>query len=261
MVYLSLVDWTPMRGEWWEAPFYGGMNYLNIISDTRFLWAMLRSLFYIGTSGSLEFFIGLGMALTVASFSSKRIRSGLVTAFIVPMMLIPAVVGYSFYILFFEHGAIYEIIRMMFGSSPLFMTDAAMAQIPVIFAEVWQWTPFMFLVLYSGLISLPSEPIKAARVLGASELQIFRKITIPMLKPIIVIAVLIRFLELFKLFDAPFIITHGGPGISTETISIFMYYSGFQFWQMSFIAAGATLILSLILIILITTRVARVLGY
>lgn len=260
MIYLSFFNWTPMMGNWWEAPFYGVTNYVKILMDKRFMWAAIRSVFYVATAGTLEFLIGLGIAVTLASIMSQS-KKFFVTFFITPMMFIPAVVGYAFYILFFEGGAVTEIMRLIIANPPLIVSNPQLAHIPVILADVWQWTPFMFLILYSGIIALPQEPLKAARVLGASELQIFRDITLPMLKPIIIIAVLIRFLELYKLFDAPYLITHGGPGTATETISIYMLYSGFQYFKLAYIAAGAVFILVIILLILILGRVTKALGY
>jgi multiple sugar transport system permease protein len=118
-----------------------------------------------------------------------------------------------------------------------------LASLAVILADVWQWTPIMFIFLYSGLLTLSKEPFSAATVLGASRIQIFRYVTMPSLKPFILIAILLRSIELFKLFDVPFTMTRGGPGRATETISIFMFYQGFKAWKLAYVSAGAVIIL------------------
>jgi len=261
MIYLCFINWTPMIGNFWEQPFYGVGNFVTLFKDTRFLEACARTIFFVGVCGGLEFLLGLGLAMTLVGI--PRLKKILTSIWMMPMMLVPAAVGYMFYLLFFEEGPVNALLSIatLTDVKITWVSNPVLAFIPIIIGEVWQWTPFMFLVLYAGLVALPEEPFRAARVLGASEMQIFRRLTLPMLKPIIVIAVLIRFLELFKLFDAPYLITHGGPGRATETVSIYMLYEGFQAWKLSYIAAGATLILVIILVILIGVRVTRTLGY
>lgn len=126
-------------------------------------------------------------------------------------------------------------------------------------ADVWQWTPFLFLILYSGLGALPPEPVEAGMTLGASRWQIFRYISFPMLKPVIIIALVIRALEAFKIFDLVYIMTGGGPGTSTESLSLYIYNIGFRFGQLSYAAAMAVLIL--IMISIITRLGIRPLAY
>jgi len=250
MIYLCFIDWTPMRGPFWKQSFYGLGNFINLFQDERFLAAGARTIFFLIVCGGLEFFIGLGLAVILAGL--PRLKKVLTSIWMMPMMLVPAAVGYMFYLLFFEEGPINALLSMvLFRDVAIkWVSNPTLAYIPIIIGEVWQWTPFMFLVLYAGLVALPEEPFRAARVLGASEWQIFRRLTLPMLKPIIGIAVLIRSLELFKLFDVPFMVTRGGPGHATETLSIWMFFHGFRFWRLSYVASASLLILIVIVLVL-----------
>jgi multiple sugar transport system permease protein len=250
MIYLCFIDWTPMRGSMWDQPFFGVENFVMLFEDQRFLAAAARTVFFLVVCGGLEFIIGLALAMFLAGM--PRLKKILTSIWMMPMMLVPAAVGYMFYLLFFEEGPINALLSLILSTdvSIKWVSSPILAYVPIIIGEVWQWTPFMFLVLYAGLVALPEEPFRAARVLGASEFQIFRRLTLPMLKPIIGIAILIRFLELFKLFDVPFMVTRGGPGHATETLSIWMYYHGFRFWRLSYVAAASLLILIVIVLVL-----------
>jgi multiple sugar transport system permease protein len=107
----------------------------------------------------------------------------------------------------------------------------------VIVADVWQWTPFMFLILLAGLQAIPQEPYEAARIDGSSPWQTFRHITLPLLKPAILVALLLRTMDLLRAFDQIFILTEGGPGFATETISLYIYRSAFRFSDFGYAAA------------------------
>jgi multiple sugar transport system permease protein len=250
MIYLCFINWTPMRGPFWKQSFYGLGNFIRLFHDERFLAAVARSIFFLVVCGGLEFLIGLGLAMFLLRL--PRLKKILTSIWMMPMMLVPAAVGYMFYLLFFQEGPINALLSLALFTdvSIKWVSNPILAFIPIIVGEVWQWTPFMFLVLYAGLVALPEEPFRAARVLGASEFQIFRYLTLPMLKPIIGIAILIRSLELFKLFDVPYMVTRGGPGHATETLSIWMFFHGFHFWRLSYVAAASLLVLIAIVLIL-----------
>jgi multiple sugar transport system permease protein len=121
--------------------------------------------------------------------------------------------------------------------------------LPIMLAEIWQWTPLMFLLLLTGLMALPANQIRAARALGASPARIFFKIMLPLLAPVIAIAVVIRAIETFKIFDPVYILTRGQPGGATETISMYMYNGAFVYFRMGYIAAAALLVLALVIML------------
>jgi len=245
-VYISLTSWTPTKGgSWWEAyKFWDwGANYIAVLTDAAFWQSMLRTFLIVGIAVPLEFLLGLGLAfLFLEEFRGKRIFH---TINLIPMMIVPAIAGYMFFMLFQTNGPINGILSIVSGQAVAipWLTTEATAIVSVIIAEVWQWTPLMFLILLSGLMGMPEDQMRAATMLGASFWQKFRYLMLPMLTPIIIIALVIRFMEAFKIFDAIFLMTAGGPAKATESISIFMYKAAFLNLRWSYAAAAAMIIL------------------
>lgn len=259
VLYLSFVAWEPRMGvDWWEAPFAFFGNYAKAMTDSRFWSAVGRSVGIVAVAVSLEFLIGLGLALFfLRDFPGKRIMTSII---LYPMMLPWVVVGLTFYLLFLDRGPVNYVLTQLLGPGAAveWFKHPPLAMASIIIGDVWQWTPFLFLILYSGLAALPKDPVEAAMTLGANRWQIFRHITLPMLRPVIIVALVIRALEAFKIFDLVFIMTGGGPGTATETVSLYIYRVGFLFGQLSYAAAIAVLIL--LLISVITNRAVRSLG-
>ena len=251
-VYISLTAWSPTRGgTWWEAyKFWDwGQTYSEVLQDSQFWAALGRTVIIVGIAVPLEFLLGLGLAfLFLEEFPGKRIFH---TILLTPMMIVPAVAGYMFFMLFQSSGPVNAILSMLSGLDVAipWLSNGTLAMVSVIIAEVWQWTPLMFLILLSGLVGLPEDQMRAATILGASFWQKFRYLMLPMLKPIIVIALVIRGMEAIKIFDAIFLMTGGGPAQATESISIYMYKVAFLNVRWSFAAASAIIILVLMTII------------
>jgi multiple sugar transport system permease protein len=147
--------------------------------------------------------------------------------------------------LFNDRGPINYLISELIGSRFEFgwLADPTWALLPIMLAEIWQWTPLMFLLILTGLMNLAENQIRAAYVLGASRARIFVRILLPLLTPVIAIALLGRSIETFKIFDPVYILTRGGPVASTETISMFMYNGAFVYFRIGYIAAAALLVL------------------
>jgi multiple sugar transport system permease protein len=245
VIYLSFVAWEPRMGvDWWQAPFAFLQNYAKVITDGRFWTAIGRSTGIVIVAVTLEFCLGLGLALFfLRDLPGKRIMTSVI---LYPMMLPWVVVGLCFYLLFLDRGPVNYLLLLLFGPAAAaveWFKNPTLAMGTIILADVWQWTPFLFLILYSGLGALPKDPVEAAMTLGASRWQIFRHVTLPMLKPIILIGLTLRGLEAFKIFDLVFIMTGGGPGTATESISVSIYRVGFLFGQLSYASAMAVLIL------------------
>ncbi|MEW6048049.1 MAG: sugar ABC transporter permease [Bacillota bacterium] len=244
VVYLSVVGWQPILGvDWWQAPFVGLENYLRVLSDARFWEAVGRTLLMVVFAVAAEFALGLGLALLFrAEFVGKRLATSVL---LYPMMLPWVVVGFAFYLVFLDRGPVNYLLTSLFGPGAAvdWFRYPTLAIATIVAADIWQWTPFMFLILYSGLSALPKEPTEAAMTLGASQWQIFRYITLPMLRPVIVVAVVLRVLEALKIFDLVYIMTGGGPGTSTESLSLYIYRVGFVYGQLSYAAAMAVVIL------------------
>jgi multiple sugar transport system permease protein len=243
-LYMSFTDWSPTRGSLFDAQFVGFENYSELlIWDTRFVYAVIRTFLISVVYLSLEFVFGLGLA--VLFLREFRGKSVLFSAFLTPMMILPVVVGYTFWMLFQSNGPINQIIEFLFGAQATvqWFRTAPFAVVAVIITEVWHWTPLYFLILLSGLNAVPENPIRAAVILGASPRQVFWRLILPMLKPVIIVAFVIRSMEIIKLFDEVFMLTRGGPGSATETISLYIYKLAFSDFQLAYGAAAAFIVL------------------
>jgi multiple sugar transport system permease protein len=166
------------------------------------------------------------------------------------MFVTPIAVGLMFrYLLDDQLGVIPQLLDRFGVSIPFFNAQLALFSLALI--DVWQWTPFMLLLLLAGLESLPEQPFEAARVDGASAWMTFTRVTLPLLRPIIVVAVLIRSLDALKVFEYVFAITQGGPGTATETIQFHVYRTGFQFYRLSEAAAMAWTLMIVVMAIIV----------
>lgn len=258
--YMSFTDWSPTRGSLFDAEFVGLGNYSELlIYDTRFVEAVIRTLLFAVVCLALEF--TLGLALAVAFLREFRGKSLLFSALLTPMMVLPVVVGYTFWMLFQSNGPINQVIGLVFGAdtAPQWFRETPFAIAAVIITEVWHWTPLFFLVLLSGLNAVPENLTRAAIILGAKPRQVFWRVILPVLLPVIVVAFVIRSMEIIKLFDEVFMLTRGGPGTATETISLYIYKLAFNDFQLAYGAAAAFLVLvgTLFLIFLLLAPISR----
>jgi len=243
-LYMSFTDWSPTRGSLLNAGFVGFENYSDLlIYDTRFIFAVIRTLLISVVCLSLEFTLGLGLA--VLFMREFRGKSVLFSAFLTPMMILPVVVGYTFWMLFQSNGPVNQVLEFFLGADATleWFRSAPLAVTAVVVTEVWHWTPLFFLILLSGLNSVPENPVRAAVILGANPRQVFWRVVMPMLKPVITVAFVIRTMEIIKLFDEVYMLTRGGPGSSTETISLYIYKLAFNDFQLAYGAAAAFIVL------------------
>lgn len=252
VVYISMTAWTPTSGlNWWDAYHLWdwGHNFVEVLTSGDFWAAVGRTVLIVGIAVPMEFLLGMGLAfLFLEEFPGKRIFH---TITLTPMMMVPAVAGYMFFMIFQSAGPLNGLLSTLTGSNVgiRWLADPKLAVLSVIIAEVWQWTPLMFLILLSGLVGIPEDQLRAAVMLGANYWQRFRYLMLPMLKPVIVIALVIRFMEASKIFDSIFLMTSGGPARATESISIYMYKEAFQNIRWSYAAAAAMIILCLVTIV------------
>ena len=236
-------------------------NFARLGSDSFFLTAMAHTFVYAVAALVLEFSIGLGLALLLNT--QMRGRGFFRATLLVPMMLPTVVVGVVWRLMLNANfGAINGTLKE-FGLNTEGLTWTAsprLAFLSVIVVDVWQWTPFVFLVLLAGLQAIPQEPYEAALIDGSSRWQTFRHVTLPLLKPAILIALLLRTMDLLRVFDQIFILTEGGPGFATETISLYIYRTAFRFFDfgyaaaMSFVLLALTNVISTIYIRLLQTK-------
>jgi len=249
-IYISLLRWRLTLGFWTDAPWGGLSNFVDALTDEGFRDAIVRTFVFAGTAVVFQLLIGFGLALlTYRSFRGRRVYF---TVFLIPMMIIPVVVGYDFSMLLIDTGPLNAVLSAVTGLDVRirWMSEYRASQVAVILADIWQWTPLTFLIFVSGLSALPPDPIRAAQVMGATRWQVFRHVQLPLLKPVIVIALVIRAMEALKIFDMPMLLTQGGPGNATETISIYLWRNAWIFNKISY-AAASSLILLLIFTALI----------
>lgn len=261
-LYISVTDWSPLSGlGWWNAweMWNSFANYTDLAADARFWSALRRTAIVMVLCVPVEFLLGLALATLFADdFPGKRIFYSIL---LMPMMVVPAVAGYMFFMLFQSGGPLNDILSALSGSrvTIAWLSDPTLALIAVIIADIWQWTPLMFLILLAGLVGVPQDQIKAATLLGANAWQRFVTIVLPKMKTIIIIALAIRVIENFKIFDTLYIMTGGGPGVATETISVYIYKVTTQDLIWGYVAAIALAILVVLSIVAILAmkRMAR----
>ena len=239
--------------------FLGLDNYINIVTkDSEFWTSLFITLKFVFFAVSIEFLLGLGFALLLnREIRMKRI---IVTLMIIPMMLTPVVVGIMWRNIYNPRYGLVAHFLYLFGFTQEvpWLGDVNLAFISVLITEVWQWSPFFMLTLLAGLQSMPKEPYEAAMVDGASKIKIFIHITLPLLMPIIITTILIRVIDVIKLFDVVWIMTKGGPGFSTTTSTIYIYLQAFKYWFMGYSSAlSYTLLLITAITIAILLRILR----
>lgn len=230
--------------------FIGLGNYLTALQDERVWEALLHTLIILVVALTLELVIGMGLALLlVGELPGKRF---FVSLLILPAVISPIVVGHTWRMLWdTQYGPINQVLGWMLGQTVnlVWLSNPRTVYPALIITEVWQWTPFMFLILLAGLAAINPEMIEAAQVDGATSWQVFWRVTIPALSPVIMVALLIRGLDIFKLFDIIFALTGGGPGTLTETITYYIYLIGFQHFRVGYTAAIAFLLVILMSVI------------
>jgi multiple sugar transport system permease protein len=236
--------------------FVGFDNFARLFSDENLLLDLATTLIFVAGTLAIEMTLGLGLAL----FLSREIRGRnlLRTAATLPIFATPVAVGYLGITMFYEtNGPINNFIRLLGGSGIPWLSDPSWALVSVILVDVWQWTPFVFLIALAGLQGLPQELYDAARVDGASGFQQFRYITLPLMQPILWLIFFLRLVEAFKVFDIPVSLTNGGPGTATEVYSLYTYRTALNFFDDGYAAAQGILLLVIVMLLvsLIFSRV------
>jgi len=221
-------------------------HFKRLGTDNFFRTALVHTFVYAVVALTFEFLLGLALALLLNQ--QMRGRGLFRASLLVPMMLPSVVVGIVWRLMLNpDFGAINGTLKH-FGVNTESLTWTAsprLALLSVIAVDVWQWTPFVFLVLLAGLQAIPQEPYEAALIDGSSRWQTFRHITLPLLKPAILIVLLLRTIDLVRVFDQIFILTEGGPAFATETISLYIYRTAFRFFDFGYAAAMSFVLLAL----------------
>ena len=244
--YLSLTSYKITKR--WDSHFVGLDQYKDVLANSDYWSAMRVTALFVVIGVFFELTLGLVIALSLQR--QKRFRDFTRSFLLSPMFITPIAVGLMFrFLLNQQLGAIPTILDKVGFSYDFFGSGNAL--FTMILIDTWQWTPFMVLLILAGLESLSKQPFEAARVDGAKPFYTFRRITIPMLAPILTVAILIRSLDALKVFEYVYATTRGGPGIETQTIQYFTYQTGIQYYRLGNASAMAYLLLIFVMIIVV----------
>ena len=254
---LSFYDWN--FGEAWAAKDYLGFrNFRRLLTDPT-VWNAVRVTFVFGFwVVLLEMIIGVGLALLLEQ--PVRGAAFFRTIFVLPLMIAPIVVGLIWrYLLDARNGVINYYLDAIGNAVPFlqnfgferlpWLGDPTLAMVSIVVSDVWQWTPFIFMIALAGLQGLPSNIVEASRIDGANWWQMTTRIKLPMMRNILLIALLMRIIDVFRALEVIYIMTNGGPGSSTRVLSLLLFQTAFTSQDLGY-AATIAVLLSVLLIVL-----------
>jgi len=243
-LYVSTTEWSLIGA---KGEFVQMANYHQMVYDARFLAAFGRTVAFTAAAISIELLLGLLLALGLNRVT--RHTNTFLSVFLVPFVIAPAAVAYAFGFMMNPQFGLFNYLLGLVGIGPIPFLGTNEYVLPsIILVDVWQYTPFMFLIIYAGLEALPQEPFEAARMDGANAWQRFKWVTLPLLKPVIAIAILIRGMDAFRAFDKFYIMTGGGPGTSSEVLSLYAYRVGFTNFNFGYATAISMFMLFVIVV-------------
>jgi len=229
--------------------FVGVANYQRMASDERFLWSIIRTLYF--TALSVIFPTLIGVAAAICFNRNFPLRGLARTIFILPMMATPVAIALVWTMMFHPQLGVLNYLLTSVGLPPsTWVYDTATVIPTLVMVETWQWTPLVMLIVLGGLASLPAEPYEAAELDGAGAWQSFRHITLPLVWPFIMVALVLRAVDALKAFDTIFVISGGGPGTASETINLYLYQTAFAYYDIGY--ASAIVVVFFVLILAVT---------
>jgi multiple sugar transport system permease protein len=247
-LWVSLFDWRMAAS---NHTFIGLRNYAEAFTSTFFEFVFLQSIGF--TLVCLLINVTLGLALAQLLNLHFRGRGTIRTLLLLPMVTAPVLAGFNFRWIFNDRFGLANqlIIQLGLGSPLAWLADANLARLTIVLTSVWQGLPFMLLLILAGLQSLPTSPFEAATVDGANAWQRFWYITLPLLRPVIAVAVALQTIDLFRVFDTIYIMTKGGPGHATELFPFYVYRSAFSDDRLGFAAALSYITIGITIVFLI----------
>lgn len=224
-------------------------NYLELFQDELFIKSLKLMFYFTIVAVTLETVLGVGLAILM---NQNIVGKGLVkTLFLLPMVATPVAVGLIWVLIYEPNIGIANVFLEKLGlPGQEWLTSQSLVMPSLIFIDIWEWTPMIALIVLAGLVSLPKDPYEAAMIDGANTWQSFTKITLPLLKPTLYSAVLLRMIDALKTFDIIYATTQGGPGTSSQTINIYGYVLGFQYFKIG--QASALLMIFFIIVLSIS---------
>ncbi|MEO1722220.1 MAG: sugar ABC transporter permease [Pseudomonadota bacterium] len=247
MVYASFLDWNPSQ-RIGEADWKGLANYTGLLADKAFhesFWVTLKFAFIVVV---IEMVLGVGLALLLDR--ELRGMAALRTIFILPMMIAPIVVGMVWRYMYHPSVGIVNRTLESIGLEPIpWTSDGAWAFWSIVIADIWQWTPFIFILALAALQSLPRSALEAARIDGATAWQQIWHIKLPLMMPVLIVTLLLRLIDAFKVLEVILVMTNGGPGLSTEILALRISRTASEFRELGEAAAMSNVLLILLLIL------------
>jgi multiple sugar transport system permease protein len=255
-VWMSLFDWTIGS----IARFVGLENYAGLVRNQRFIESIVHTFYFTALAVVVPLVLGLVAALIFhRRFPYRGLLRGIFT---MPMMATPVAVALVWTMMFHPQQGVLNYLLSLVGLPPSLWVYSPTWVIPsLVLVEIWHWTPLVMLIVLGGLAALPTEPYESARLDGASEWQLFRYITLPLVAPFLVVAAVIRTIDALKAFDTIYVISQGGPGTASETINLYLYLQAFAFYNVGKASAVVVvffaIILALALLLLYVRQRAR----
>jgi len=245
--WLSFHQWT-LRTFKKGIPWVGMENYTDLFSNPDFLNSLRITFTFVFFAVGIEFILGMALALLLNNDLKGK---GLIRSMILlPMMCTNVVIGLTWRLLLnYEFGLVNYYLSVLGLERVEWLSKPAMAMPAVVMVDVWNTTSFVALLLLAGLQSLPEEPFEAARIDGANAWQTFYYLTLPLLRQTILVALLWRLIDTFRIFDVIYLLTSGGPARATETVSIYVHRYGFQQFNLGFASSAAYIMIFIMLVI------------
>lgn len=249
--YLSLTKWN-MVG---VPKFQGLKNYIGMFKESRFLNSLWRTILFSGIALALELFLGT----TIALFLNRDFfgKSLIKTLFLLPMVATPVSLGLVWMLIYEPTFGIINSVLDVIGLTrfPLWLGSPKTVLLSLAIVDIWQWTPMISLIVMAGLAGIPNEPFESAHVDGATSYQITTKITVPMITPTIVVAGMLRLIDVLKTFDIIYSTTQGGPKFASETLNILAYINAFQYFDFGY--ASAMLVVFFLIVLFLSIAVGK----
>jgi multiple sugar transport system permease protein len=243
-LYLSFTKWSPTSLG--SPEIIGLENYVKLITDDeRFLNALWRTIWFTVAAVGIQTVLGVGLALI---FNREFVGRGIVrTIFLMSMVATPVAIALVWMMIMdINTGILNYFLDLVAGIRVGWLNDRKVVLWSMIIIDTWQWTPFIMLITLAGLSALPTEPYESAVIDGASPVQLFWYLTLPMLRPTLMVALMFRSIDALKTFDIIYVITQGGPAFASETLNLYGFSQGFQYFNMGY--GSALLILYFILV-------------
>ncbi|CAG7654513.1 Melibiose/raffinose/stachyose import permease protein MelD [Paenibacillus allorhizosphaerae] len=241
---ISFYEWSMSATT--PPKWVGLSNYIDLFKDGRF-WHAVTSTFYF-TFAAIIMQTILGVAIALLLYREFRGKNIVKTLFLLPMVATPVAMGLVWLLIYEPSIGVANQLLKALGLPPMLWLASPSQVIPsLVIIDIWEWTPMIALIVMAGLSTLPSEPYEAADVDGATAWQKFSYITLPLLRPTIIVAVMLRLIDVLKTFDIIYSTTQGGPNLASETLNLYGYVLGFQYFKLGMASSLLVIFFALVL--------------